>query len=130
MNIFNFRSDIQDLKCSRLYWIQRMEVHVHQVHNHPKNHTLCLCNVSYNLPRYDKKDQLWKMRHARNTHFLATSKATERSLLLGSHSWVVHNDSEECSKEGLTSYKINLTLHACEKEEFACCLLHSDEETL
>ena len=106
-----------------------MEEHVHQVHNHQKI-TLCVCVCLQIFPRYDKKDQLWKMRHAIKVDFLATSKATERSLLLGSHSWVVYNDSEECSKEGFTSYKINLTMHACEKEEFACCLLHSDEETL
>ena len=96
-----------------------MEKHVHQVHNHPKI-TLCICVCLLIFPRYDKNDQLWNMRHARNADFLATSKATERSLLLGSHSWVVHNDSEECSNEGLTSYEMNLTLHACEKEEFAC----------
>ena len=97
-----------------------MEEHVHQVQIITKKITFCVCVCLQIFPRYDKKDQLWKMRHARKVDFLATSKATERSLLLGSHSWVVYNDSEECSKEGLTSYKINLTLHACEKEEFAC----------
>ena len=60
------------------------------------------------------------MRHARNTDFLATSKAPERSLLLGSHGWTVHNDSEECFNEGATSYTTNLTLHACDAEQFAC----------
>ena len=60
------------------------------------------------------------MRHARNADFLATSKAPERSLLLGSHGWTVHNDSEECFNEGATTYKTNLTLHACDAEQFAC----------
>ena len=53
------------------------------------------------------------MRHARNDDFLATSKATESSLLLGSHEWVVHNDSVKCTKEGVRTYKTKLTLHAC-----------------
>ena len=60
------------------------------------------------------------MRHAREVDFLATSKAPERSLLLGSHVWTVHNDSEECFNEGVIMYEINLTLHACNEEQFAC----------
>ena len=60
------------------------------------------------------------MQHARNVDFLAYSRASERSLLLGSHSWTVHNDSEECSNEGATTYETNLTLHACSAEQFAC----------
>ena len=60
------------------------------------------------------------MQHARNADFLATSKAPERSLLLGSHGWTVHNDSEECFNEGATTYEVNLTLHACDAEQFAC----------
>ena len=60
------------------------------------------------------------MRHARKINFLATSSASETSLLLGSHLWVVHNDSLECTNEGRTSYMTNLTLHACASESFAC----------
>ena len=60
------------------------------------------------------------MRNSRNRDFLATSGASESSLLLGPHLWVVHNDSLKCSKEGETSYKIKLTLHACNTEQFAC----------
>ena len=60
------------------------------------------------------------MKHARKVDFLATSRASESSLLLGSHLWVVHNDSVECSTEEKTFYKTNLTLHACNPEQFAC----------
>ena len=70
--------------------------------------------------RYNKNDRLWIMRHARKAEFLATSRASEDSLLLGSHLWVVHNDSYECADEQGTSYTTNLTLHACEPEQFAC----------
>ena len=60
------------------------------------------------------------MRHARRGDFLATSRASEKSLLLGKHLWVVHNDSRECSKGDTTSYRTNLTLHACNSQQFAC----------
>ena len=60
------------------------------------------------------------MRHARNNDFLAISRASESSLLLGTHLWKVHNDSEKCMKEGKTIYLANFTLHACSSENFAC----------
>ena len=60
------------------------------------------------------------MRDARRVDFFATSRASESSLLLGSHLWVVHNDSVECSNEGAEFYETNLTLHACNIEQFAC----------
>ena len=60
------------------------------------------------------------MRHARKSDFLATSRASESSLLLGSHIWAVHNDSVKCSNEEKNSYTANLTLHACNAEQFAC----------
>ena len=60
------------------------------------------------------------MRHAGNVDFLATSRAPERSLLLGSHGWTVHNDTVGCSDKGETTYETNLILHACNVEQFAC----------
>ena len=60
------------------------------------------------------------MRDSRKVEFLATSRASESSLLLGSHLWVVHNDSVKCSNEEKHSYMTNLTLHACNSEQFAC----------
>ena len=70
--------------------------------------------------RYSVDEQMWIMRHARKVDFLATSRAPQSSLLLGSHLWVVHNDNVKCSSEGGTSYMVNLTLHACKSEQFAC----------
>ena len=79
------------------------------------------CKLSFIfIPRYDKNDKLWTMKHARKRDFLATSRASESSLLRGSHLWVVHNDSVKCSSEQENSYMINLTLHACQPEQFAC----------
>ena len=60
------------------------------------------------------------MRHAGKPSFLATSRALESSLLLGSHFWEVHNDSEKCAEEGRRSYTTSLTLHACGLQQFAC----------
>ena len=60
------------------------------------------------------------MRHTRNVNFLATSRASESSLLLGTHLWKVHNDSTKCTSEGENTYLANLTLHACSSESFAC----------
>ena len=51
---------------------------------------------------------------------MATSRASESSLLLGSHLWEVHNDSPKCTKEGRNTYLANLTIHACSVENFAC----------
>ena len=70
--------------------------------------------------RYKKDEKVWKMRHARSVDFLAISRASESSLLLGTHLWDVHNDSPKCLKEGKTTYLANLTLHACSTENFAC----------
>ena len=60
------------------------------------------------------------MRHARNDDFLAISRASESSLLLGTHLWEVHNDSVMCTREGRNIYLSNMTLHACSTENFAC----------
>ena len=72
------------------------------------------------LFRYDITDKQWKMRHARNSDFLATSRAPESSLILGSHLWEIHNDSKKCTSEGRNWYVTNLTLHSCTSENFAC----------
>ena len=60
------------------------------------------------------------MRHAQKENFFATSRASESSLLLGSHFWEVHNDSEKCAEEGKRSYTTSLILHACSSQHFAC----------
>ena len=70
--------------------------------------------------RYNKSAKLWMMRDTRNVDFLATSRASESSLLLGTHLWKVHNDSTKCTREGENTYLANLTLHACSSESFAC----------
>ena len=70
--------------------------------------------------RYDKNAEVWTMRHAGKPSFLATSRALESSLLLGSHFWEVHNDSAKCAERGKRSYTASLILHACSLKQFAC----------
>ena len=41
-------------------------------------------------------------------------------MLLGTHLWVVNNDSLKCSIDRMSSYMTNLTLHACTPQQFAC----------
>ena len=60
------------------------------------------------------------MKHARKDDFMATSRASKNSLLLGSHLWTVHNDSVKCSSKQNNLYTRNLTLHACNSDHFAC----------
>ena len=72
------------------------------------------------VPRYDRNRHEWRMQHVSKEDFLATSRAPDSSLLLGSHKWVVHNDSKKCSSETFT-YTTTLTIHICNPErEFAC----------
>ena len=60
------------------------------------------------------------MRHAEKESFLATSRAPESSLLLGSQFWEIHNDSAKCAEDGKRSYTTSLILHACGSQQFAC----------
>ena len=64
--------------------------------------------------------EVWTMRHSGKASFLATSRALKSSLLLGSHFWEVHNDSEICANEGKRSYTTSLIFHACSSSQFAC----------
>ena len=79
-----------------------------------------ICTKNTFAHRYDKNAEVWTMRHAGKPNFLATSRALESSLLLGSHFWEVYNDSAKCVEEGKRSYTTSLTLHACGSQQFAC----------
>ena len=60
------------------------------------------------------------MRHVKKANFLATTEASESSLLLGSHKWTIHNDSKKCTPNK-NDDTITLILHTCNSEEdFAC----------
>ena len=47
--------------------------------------------------RFDTETSLWKATSARHPEFLATSESSFMTLLIGTHSWSVYNDSTFCS---------------------------------
>ena len=68
--------------------------------------------------RDDTDLSLWKANNPEHKEFLATSDAKFTSLLIGPHTWTVHNDSRSCSLA--SSYTTVLKLTGCSEEEFTC----------
>ena len=60
----------------------------------------------------------WEARQIMKPNFLAISKASKYSLLRGSHTWTIHNDSQDCSESEI--HVRNLTLTGCSENEFTC----------
>jgi hypothetical protein len=50
--------------------------------------------------------------------FLATSRATKKSLLLGAQQWTIHNDSKSCSNE--PTYLTQMLMTGCSDDMFTC----------
>ena len=48
----------------------------------------------YSYTRYDETENLWKAYDYKNKYIMATSRAAKETLLLGSHSWTIYNDSK------------------------------------
>ena len=46
--------------------------------------------------RYDKELSLWKAKNVKHPNFYAISKAPIGTLLLGTYTWSIHNDSPDC----------------------------------
>ena len=55
------------------------------------------------ITRFDIATNLWKATSTKHPDFLATSEAPYVTMLIGTHSWTVYNDSTSCSP--LTMYK-------------------------
>ena len=68
----------------------------------------------FSYHRYDRKALVWKATSLTFADLLATSTATENSLLLGPQEWTVYNDL--CSKK--RSYTLLMT--GCNDDEFTC----------
>ena len=73
-------------------------------------------NLNYN--RYNKLKEIWEAFVNSKSGFIATTKATEKSLALGKNLWTISNDSRDCSEE--ESYSLHLTLSGCSETEFTC----------
>ena len=74
--------------------------------------------IQFGALRYDTDLSLWKANNREHKEFLATSDAKLTSLLIGPHTWTIHNDSRSCSLA--SSYTTVLKLTGCSEEEFTC----------
>ena len=89
--------------------------------------------IQLSLVRYDFNKKVWEARKDNNPDFVAVTKSW---LGLGSQEWIIYNDSKViflslninsylkklllqlCSQDA--SYKRNLTLSVCSRQEFTC----------
>ena len=86
-------------------------------HQHPLTFFVSVAD-SFVCFRFDQDLSLWKANNRKHKEFLATSDAKLNSLLIGPHTWTVHNDSRSCSLA--SSYTTVLKLTGCSEEEFTC----------
>ena len=63
---------------------------------------------------YDEEENKWIAENQKYPDF----RAVLRGSLLGPREWTVYNDSTVCS--GSTSYRANLSLSFCTKDQFTC----------
>ena len=87
-------------------------------------------------PRYNTERSQWEATSTEKGDFLATSKASKQTLLLGTQTWTFENDSHECSQGVMLNisacmcdfvqcadrepYSTQLSLTACNDSFFAC----------
>ena len=87
-------------------------------------------------PRYNTERSQWEATSTEKGDFLATSKASKQTLLLGTQTWTFENDSHECSQGVMLKisacmcdfvqcadrepYSTQLSLTACNDSFFAC----------
>ena len=67
---------------------------------------------------YNASTLMWSTDNMGFSDVVATNPGSLASGLLGTSQWTVYNDSRKCSLT--SSYKILLTLTACQKHEFTC----------
>ena len=74
-----------------------------------------------NTIEYDQTQKKWLIYTKSNASLvLASSEASHASYALGKHSWLIQNDSHECSSQG-EPYQLDLKLSGCDqREEFTC----------
>ena len=69
---------------------------------------------------YDSSSFQWRLRKFGKDEpwIWATSSAPRETALLGTHDWIIHNDSRACSTE--LDFHSKLALTACSEAEFTC----------
>ena len=60
------------------------------------NEQVALLQLNFYFYRYDTENSIWRAISIKNPKFTATSEASFETLLLGTHTWTVHNDSSSC----------------------------------
>ena len=70
-------------------------------------------SITYNASTF-----MWVTNNMGWSDVVATNPSSLASGLLGTSEWIVHNDSRKCSPNA--SYKILLTLTACQQHQFTC----------
>ena len=70
-------------------------------------------SITYNASTF-----MWVTSNMGWSDVVATNPSSLASGLLGTSEWIVHNDSRKCSPNA--SYKILLTLTACQQHQFTC----------
>ena len=79
--------------------------------------SLCfLCRVLHyiELSRFDPATSQWRGQSKVNKHFQAVSSASAGSLLLGTQTWQIYNDT--CGSQ----YSRNMTMTTCNDDQFTC----------
>ena len=71
--------------------------------------------------RYDSENEHWEASHNTNDDFKATTVANSYSLLLGTHEWIIQDDTKSC-QTGKGPYMASLTLTACNDTQYTCFL--------
>ena len=67
-----------------------------------------------NCPRFDPASAQWRGQSKVNKHFQAVSSAPAGSLLLGTQTWQIYNDT--CGSQ----YSRNMTMTTCNDDQFTC----------
>ena len=72
-----------------------------------------------NIIEYDRKQKTWFLKTNSNTISVsARTEASEISYALGRQTWLITNDSYECSNG--RPYQLDLKLTGCDSDEFTC----------
>ena len=88
---FSFRLQIPDSECGVLCWFEWMDFNDNQAKISTSK------PYFFSPPRYSNERSQWEAKSTKKSDFLAISKASKQTLLLGTQTWTFENDSHECS---------------------------------
>ena len=68
---------------------------------------------------YNELENIWELTTLEK-QVIATSNATQESLLLGTHFWTIYNDKFACTRNLGNPYMVKLNLNSCSNNQFNC----------